>query len=680
MEILGDYSYWFDAVSAGIRIVLWFFLLFGFIAPLFLSYTRRLPLIEKIIYSWVGMGGILIVGVFALTKMNLYDLVSIISLICLTPFLYNFSRTNEAREIFNYLKQRELQVLLDYIRILENKNWSFRNWLKQQVIPKKKLSGSQFRNVMIIGSIAIVGTGARMYSVLQNAAPSSSGWFVHLDRIKNIRLQEYFGAYPDPGGMHALVSVFSLFTQVSPELILHLLGGITSFFLCIIVYWTSRDITKNKYPAAVMAGMAIYALAPLFWMPVSFDQQVDAGSLDLALCFAFPTIILFIRNLRNHYKSPWFYPLIGFTATAMVNLFVAYGILLPLMLLGLGTMRKKNFRSSSRIALMLLSVSLINLLPYSVYCYVYNVDARQFLLRQLYDTQVYSYFPTLMWPLEELSSVYMLIAAIVSLYYIVRWLLLKENLRDEFIFSVIFLGISALYIPEVDSSSLLWFDIDQLNSLYALMIAILISVVFTMFLELTGAIFKFGTTKMQLFSWGLVTTIIGSFILVQGGLKVSRVTPGTIPNGFMKAYYNIIEERQPYTYAIVGPKVQQIMAKNRNFFMEYSFFLEEYRKIDSLYHEQLQLPAVEQDGSRVPPASVFIFAEKAPYQSIQQGILYNASSVMHEVEQWIGRYSELPNRRVDIFYSDDRVTVYELVNSQLESRISNILMEVYPPD
>lgn len=680
MAVFGDYPYWFDAVSAGIRIILWFFLLFGFITPLFLSYTRRLPLIEKIIYSWVGMGGILIVSVFALTKMDMYDFISIISLLCLTPFLYNFSRTNEAREIFHYLKQRELQALLDYIKILENKNWSFRNWLKQQVTPEKKLSGSQFRKIVLIGSIALVGTGIRMFSVLQNAAPSSSGWFVHLDRIKNIRLQEYFGAYPDPGGMHALVSVFSLFTQVSPELILHLLGSITSFFLCIIVYWSSKDITKNKYPAAVMAGMAIYALAPLFWMPVSFDQQVDAGSLDLALCFALPTMILFVRNLRNHYKSPWFYPLIGFTATAMVNLFVAYVILLPLILFGLGTMHKESFRSTSHIALMLLSVSLINLLPYSIYCYIYNVEVQQFLLRQLYDTQVYSYFPTLMWPLEKLSTVYMLIAAIVSLYYIIRWLLLRENLRDEFIFSVIFLGISSLYIPEVDSNSFLWFDIDQLNSLYALMIALFISVVFTMVLELIRAIFKLGAKKMQIFSWGLITAIFCSFIFVQGGLKVSRVTPGTIPNGFMKAYYNIIEERQPYTYAIVGPKVQQIMAKNRNFFMEYSFFLEEYHKIDSLYQVQLQLPAVEQDGSKVPPASVFVFAEKAPYQSIQQGILYNASSVMHDVEQWIARYKELPNRRVEIFYSDHAITVYELVNSPLESKISNILMEVYPPD
>lgn len=680
MLVFGDFPYWFDALFAVIRIVLWFFLLFGFIAPMFLSYTRKLPLIEKIIYSWVGMGGILIVGVFILTKMNLYDVISIVTLLTLAPFLYNFSRTNEAREIFNYLKHRELQALLDYIRILENRKWSFRKWLKLKLTPEKKLTGSQFRKMLVIGSIAIIGTGVRMFSVLQNAAPLSSGWFGHLDRVKNLRIQEYFGTYPDPGGMHALVSVFSLFTQVSPELILHLLGGITSFFLCIIVYWAANDITQNKYPAAVILGMAVYALTPLFWMPVSFDQQVDAGSLDLALCFAFPTIILFVRNLRSHYNSPWFYPLIGFTATAMVNLFVAYNILLPLICIGLCTASRNSFYPSYRIVLMLVSVGIINLLPYIVYCFVYNIDGQQFLMRQLYDTQVYSYFPSLFWPLERLSLIYTLIAAIVSFCYIIRWIAMREKTPDELIFCIIFMGISALYLPAVDSRAFLWFDMDQLNSLYAIMIAIFISVVFTSVLAFIQALFKPGMKVMSGISWVLIAVVIVNLVYVQGGLRVNRVTPETIPNGFMKAYYNIIEDQQPYTYAIVGPKVQQIMAKNRNFFMEYSFFLEEYQKIDSLFQEQLQLPAVEQDGSKFPPASIFIFTEKAPYQSIQQGILYNASSVMQEIELWIDRYKTLPNRRVEVFYTDQLVTVYELVNSPLESRISKLLMEVYPPD
>lgn len=274
----------------------------------------------------------------------------------------------------------------------------------------------------------------------------------------------------------------------------------------------------------------------------------------------------------------------------------------------------------------------------------------------------------------------MLLAAAVASYHLIRWFQRKEKIRDELTLSIIFLITSSLYILGIEANSYLWFDIDQLNSYYALLIAIFISVLFSTLLELIESVFKISSSNLRIFSWGAIVLTISGLIFLQGGLKVNRATPDTIPNGFMKAYYDIIAERQPYSYATVGPKVQEIMAKNRNYFMEYSFFLEEYRRIDSLYHQQLQLPKVERDGDKIPPASVFVFTDNAPNKSIQQGILYNSSSVMHDLEQWIANYRALPNRRVKVFYSDKTTTVYELVNRRGESNIDDLLFDVYPPN
>ncbi len=682
MGFFADYPYWLDAVFAMLRVLFWMGLLYGFIAPLFLSYTRKLPFIERVIYTWVGIGGILLFWSVVLVNLHIYDLFSIALVLLLNPFIVNFTR-DKATNVLAYLKQWELKSVVSYIRFVENKKWSSWHWHKVMVTPSRNLKRSQLSEIVIVVSLSLTGAGIRLFSVLQNAAPLSSGWFSHLNRVKNIRLQEYSAGFPDPGGMHLLVDGLSLLTQVSPEMILHLFGGISTFLLCIIVYWSAKDITKNSYPQAAILGLAVYALTPLLFMPVSFDQQIDAGSLDLALCFAVPTMAIFVRNIRNRYKSPWFYPLIGFTATAIVDLFVAYVILLPMMLFGLGSLPRRNYgRSFTRVLIFILTVGFLNILPYLMAIFYYGIDFQQFLMRQLYNIQIYNYFPSLVLPMGDLSLVYMIIAGGIISYCLARVTLKNEKARDELVFLILFILVASLYLPGRASNNSwwwsLWFDVDQFNSYFAILTAMFISIAFSTVLEIADRLFKPTQKGLQRFTWGFIITVIFSLIYFQGGLKVSRTNPETIPNGFMEAYYGIIAERQPYTYATVGPKVQQVMAKNRHYFMEYRYFLSEYRSIDSLYREQLKLPDVEREGSRIPPASIFVFAEKPPYESIQQGILYNSASVMQEIEQWIADYRELPGRRVNVFYSDENTTVYELINRPNESEIEDILYNIYP--
>ncbi|MDZ7680251.1 MAG: hypothetical protein U5J63_00735 [Fodinibius sp.] len=192
-------------------------------------------------------------------------------------------------------------------------------------------------------------------------------------------------------------------------------------------------------------------------------------------------------------------------------------------------------------------------------------------------------------------------------------------------------------------------------------------------LELLNKIKRIPESAIYKLSWVLLVVTIPALIYWQGGIRVSRALPSTVPNGFFKAYYQIVEERLPYTYATVGPEVQRIQAKNRHFYMDYDYFLDEYAAIDSLYHQQLGQESIE----NVPPASIFIFTEKPPYGNIQQGILYNASGVMRDVEQWMADFRSLPDRQVQIFYEDSYTKVYEIVNREEESKISDILYHIY---
>lgn len=677
MEIFTQLPFELQALFAAIRIVLTFGLLFGLVAPLFLSHTRDLPSIEKLIYSWVGLGGVIIFSVFVLTVCNIYDFISVAVTLLLIIVILKIKRS-EASSIQSFLQQWELKTLVRQIKVIESEDKSYWSIIKSRFTRAFNIDYREGAQWFLIFSIAIAGGVIRMLPALENAAPFNRGWFEQLNRVKELRLQEYFTEFPSPGGMHSLVSIFSMLTQVSPEMILHLLGSLSSFFLCIIVYWTARDITKNKYPIAPILGMSVYAIVPLLFLPVSLDQQVQANSLDLALCFAVPTFTIFMRNLRSKYKSPWFYVLSGFLATAFINLFVAFIILLPLLFLGLLSLPRRNyFQSFYKVTLYLISLSLLVIVPFLVVGYAEGVEFRTFLMAQLYDIQAYSYFPLLIMPIGELSTLYLYISAGLMAYFIIDYFASGQKfIRDEIAFLLVFAIIAVRYTPLLDIGQLFWIDTDQLSEFYAIMIGIFVSISFSVMLEIFDRLTPISEKTMYGISWVVLIITIPALIFMQGGFRLSRALPSTVPNGFFEAYYQIINERLPYSYATVGPDVQRIQAKNRHFYMDYEYFLDEYGAIDAEYREQLQTETVED----VPPASIFIFAEKAPYGAIQQGILYDSQSVMRDIDQWITEFRELPNRTVKVFYEGPSTIVYEIVNRSTESRVSDILYHIYPDE
>ena len=672
-----DLPYIFEALFAVFRIGVWFILLFLFIAPLFLRHIRELPAVEKIIYSWVGIGGTIILAIFLLTLFHIYDFISFVVFLLLTALVVDIVRHRQ-QGIRTYFKRFELDTVVSHVRFIEGYHKrNFREWMQY--------ARDRFRNfgwgnpyAWMAFTIALVGGGTRMAPALDNASPLSRSWYLHLNRIKNLRLQEYFPAMPEPGGMHSLVSLFSMLTQVSPEMILHLLGALTSFFLCIIVFWSTKDLTKNEYPLAPIFAMSIYALAPMLFLPISLDQQIQGNSLDLALCFAIPTITIYVRNLRRQYRSPRFYMIMGVFATAFTNLFVALAVLVPVMFICAVTIPRRNYlRSLGRQFFYILASTGGLLLPFVGYLWFYDLDMLSFFRERFFDTTVYSYFPLLITDLSELSRYYALTAAVLLVGNIIRYIGYNgKGAVDESIILAFFLGLSLLYLPEI-SFDLYYLDPDQLNGFYALLISILFGLFFA--------------NAMRFINWGIryhkaaITWIerlalagsLAAVLYLQGGLQVSRVLPSTLPNGFFEAYYQIINTHLPYSYATVGPEIDQTLAKNRHYFMNYTYFLDEYGNIDRQYREWLSVPEQERESQSIPPSSIFIFVEKPPYGAIQQGILYNSGSVMQDLEQWIEGYRRMENRRIKTYYETEGVIVYELINRTGESLIWDVLLNIH---
>ncbi|MDR8391013.1 hypothetical protein NC796_07685 [Aliifodinibius sp. S!AR15-10] len=673
-----DLSYTFDALFAAVRITVWFWLLFVVIAPLFLEHIRDLPGIERMFYSWIGLGGTIIISILVLSFLHIYDFISIVLLLLFIPLIVDIIKNRE-EGLTDYFKKFELQTVVSHVKFIEN--YRGFSWRRTKESVSDWLKNIEWANTytLLAFLIAAIGGITRMFAALQNASPFTRGWYLHLERIKNIRLQEYFTTMPEPGGMHSLVSLFSMLTQVSPEMILHLMGALTSFFLCIIVYWSTKDITKNEYPLAPLFAMSIYALVPMLFLPLSLDLQVEANTLDLALCFAIPTITIFVRNLRQKYQSPRFYILMGFSATALTNLFVAFVILLPVLLIASLTVPRKSYlRSAGTQIGYLLGISVLLFTPFVLYLLIQDYNILSFFREQLYDTRAYSYYPLLIAELPVLSQLYAAGAGIFLIGNLVRLFVYKhEESIDEIIVLLFFLVMSLIYLPQL-SISTDWIDPDQLNGFYAVLISILFGLCFANILRFINWIIRHHDRVIGIVERVAFTGAVASLLYLQGGLQVSRVLPSTLPNGFFEAYYQIVDDYLPYSYATVGPEIDRTLSKNRHYFMNYDYFLNQYGSVDSLYHQWLSVPEQQRGPRPVPPPSIFIFVEKPPYGSIQQGILYNSGSVMRDVEQWIAQFRTMENRKVTTYFESPDVKVYEIVNREGKAVIEDVLLHVQP--
>lgn len=675
-------NYDLQAIFSVLRLVVAFLFVFGFITPLFFKYAGEKKGIDRIIFSWVGLGGLLIVGVFALVTLQIYDLISILFCLLMLPLLIKFfKRKWEGNSVVDIFNTAENTVVAKQIRLVEKVKEFTISEIKGKIIrrPSFKIGDPYSFTAVCIGILAFI---LRIIPSIQNSSPFSRTWYFELDAIKSLSLQEYFAGYPSPKGMHSIIHIFSTVTQVSPEMILHVIGSLISFFLTIMIFWILRDITRGHYQEASLFGALIFAVFPTLFLPVSMELQSELTSLSLALCFALPTMVFFIRNVRAGNKIPWFYIWIGVFATGLSDIFVLINVLLPFMLISLFSLHREGYlRNFGKIFMQIAVAFLLVLSPYIIYSYYRGIGVGTFFQDQLFNTQIFSLTPNLIIPIEDLSMIYLVCGAVLAGGYLIRhFVQKKDRISDAIVFLILFMIISYVYTPYFNYQYV-YIDPDQLNSFYGILICIFMGLtLFSLFIFFEW-IAKSLKTILPYIARASVLGLAAYFIVIQGGIEVSRILPTTQPNGFFNAYYQIINERVPYTYATVGPELDRELSVNRHYFMNYQYFLNNYGAIDSLYQQYLTVPDVQRSEiEEVPPASIFIFLEKPPYGSIQQGILYDAQTVMRDLEQWLDSFKDLEGRELNVYHETEQTIVYEIVNREGESTITGVLKNIYPTE
>ena len=667
-----------------LRLLAWYVLLFGVLGPYILPGIPRTSLAYRLMYSWIGAGGFILVSTVLLVQIYLYDFISIAILLFVLPFsIYVKTYRNQGYsygEAFSFIYH---QLLLKQIRFIEKFKW-------KEFIKKIKDKTRYFQRVrhqdtisllesFLVPVVALVGAFIRFYPAFSNASPFTRSWYDSLHRVKELSLQQYFDVSVDPGGMHVLVNFFSKLTQVSPELILHLLGGLTSMLISVWIYGMLRGMIHERRTIAPLAGMSLYALAPIVIMPISLETQVVPNTIDLGLSFALPVVMVWMRNLRRGRNLFGMFVAGGIVAAGLINLFVLLLILLPgLVILGLTVPGNvPYYRQVLDIGKVLLLAAAV-LSVYGLVTYLSaGVDMNTYLLEQLYSTEFYSYFPNLWLPLEQMAFIYGIIGVFTVLLTVINNLVGRRKDIFQYHFYGIFILVSLLYLPELELGYT-YVDLDQLSAFYAVLIAVLGGLLFYNFISLLTFVFKQRPTLQPYVEIVCAIAGIGYILFLQGGIRTSNILPQTLPNGFFYGYYQIIEENLSYTYATVSPAIDSTLAKNRHFFMDYNYFLNNYSSIDSLYYDQLAANINKQDMQSIPPASIFVFVAKPPYNNIQSGILNDPSGTMNALRQWINEYKQMEDRRVRVYNNYENSVIYEIVNREDEVRIDDILDHTYP--
>ncbi|HYX08729.1 MAG TPA: hypothetical protein VE912_18500, partial [Bacteroidales bacterium] len=193
-------SYTIQVLYATFRLVIIVVILFVWIAPLYFQSISKYDLFDRIVLSWLGMGGLLLVLITLLSFLHLYDLISIVASLIMILIIKRVWK-DEPNNLIDYLKKIENQVIFLHISFIE----SYRQSDSIITFKKVKKNLTQRHSLFIVAVLLIIIIGIvyiyKINAVFEYAEPLSREWFFNINRVKEIRLQNYFGNVPSAAGL-----------------------------------------------------------------------------------------------------------------------------------------------------------------------------------------------------------------------------------------------------------------------------------------------------------------------------------------------------------------------------------------------------------------------------------------------------------------------------------------------
>jgi hypothetical protein len=600
------------------------------------------------------VGGVLVVGaillgiVHGLVLANLNDSVSfalVLGSIIVIRFWYSYIRVSD-----KHLKNH-LASLLRFLDSNSARSIFVNAWKRCAAISARWTAFQYMDAVLLIFILAMTGF-IRVLPAWNHAAPFSVEYYETLQKVKELQInQMYTDGYRVPLGLPMAAQVLGFFSQVNSSLLLHFLGALSSIFLAASITYVVYRSTFSVEGAIV--GAAVFGLFSVL-LPLDLRPQVEADSLILATAFALPSLAFAVEFCVQPGYKPLLVALSGFFVAAAVNLFVGFLTVIAIALILLASLvfafRIQWLRGMKLIST--LAVTAILVLGFVLFFRAGMArDSFKYALEiLLYDKHLNRYFSMYAGLAPAFDRACYGMFGLTVVLSVMRYSNKTVSLQ-LLSWGLMGIGIVAL-IPYSYNGILSYIQFSQLAFVLAIVAAVSAGILVSLIGVGGAALLRNVHAKAWMASTWKILIALGALSLFWYNAPPQKVQMEFTaePDGFATSLYLIEQKFMPYQWTVVSHRGTALSGMNRGRFLDYEYFVEKY---DPLTYKHGTSRAV-------PTPLLFFFVERAHQKTeITTEISSTDRNAEQKIENWLGVY-EQKNHNLKIFYSDDKVVVYEL--------------------
>lgn len=622
--------------------------------------------LDYVLKRMVFYCSIMLLLIFVLIQLNMYDLFSLLAIF----FIILGIKYLEIRNIKNLTKQirkKRRYFLLGFFELMEQN-------LSPKKLVQKNLSIFYIKkanHVFIMAFVCSLAVFISRYIFLKNDLYTlSSLWTKNLGILKGLNSNLWFLNKSNLLGELALMNFYGKMTGLSEEMAMHSFGLIENFTLGMVLYWILEKISKSKFFAPTL-GVLCFAFFYRF-LPINIDLLLEHNSLFLALCFALPAMMFTVipEFLHVSKRNYLFVMMAIFSAITFINFFVAFAVLPLFLLLATVFFTKKTLPYILKSVLAFILGTGLTLAVHAIGSYLNNMSFESFLRSNMILVESYTHFPQLILPLDKLMTIYLVFSVITLLSILPMYFKNRNKWTPALVFSVFV----SLFILAKDLN-LTWIDTD----LYFQSLSVIVVLQIGLFVGCLQYYSQISIPKKPFLrvislTMLLVIAFCSSFAM-NGFLKFNSQNINELKTDVIKVYHTLSSEYLPYSYAVVNQRYGQNMSDNEHHFINYQDFINKYVQRDSVYNaNKTNIEFLNLNSDYILPNSVFVFITKNDSQETK----YNLSTSKEVSEKLLSQIGILRRRgrKVKVFFDDDYLAVYEIVNREKSSKLDDLIFNL----
>ena len=603
----------------------------------------------RIAFLYIVMGYVLVVT-------QLFEWLSVMSVLLLLMFR-GYLRRSARRERADV----RTVIALAFYGLLDAgfrlKHWLQSGWRSVRSCWRQRVrSALQWQRVLPAVLLTAVVAGSaylRFYNAWMYAAPGMSDGYVTLAWLKYINQRFLFHDGIYPAGFHIHLALFQKFAAIDQLYILNYTGPLVAMMIALSLYFTTYRFTGNRYAAIVAA--ALYGLGGEAIHGSDWARQASTNSQEFAMVFAFPALWFFTRYLRDGRVADFWTAFAGCAVTGLVHtvVFALMGMGMGvLIVIGLVLQAKHYWQRIWPLCVAGVDCVVIALLPI-VGGMALGKEAHGSSEEFLLATATFLPPQLRFWDQVALAALGLtFVAASLSRK---RW---RERVAEWAVFGfgaatfLLYEYGGALTNNEVIAT--------RSSSLWALAMPIVIGAG----LHALWSLFRRWANVQVLLQTATCAALIALLVKQTGMVPV---VPYKMEwEAGVEQYLRIADTYIPKTWMIVSHKEGYALVLGNGYHMYLNDLLNTYDPI---------LPPLTKKDANEPdpkiPHDIFIYNEKKVFEVAPDNSVYTLEKANYEqykkenaeLQQWMDTY-EAVHGKVDIFYEDDNLRIYHIVQPE----------------